>query len=80
VVKSGDKISLSIASASIIAKVYRDEIMLKLAEKYPEYGFEQHKGYGTNLHQQMIKKHGLCPLHRRSFRPIKEVAKTKKKV
>ncbi|MFA5358731.1 MAG: ribonuclease HII [Patescibacteria group bacterium] len=76
VVKMGDKLSISIAAASIIAKVHRDEIMMRLAEQYPEYRFDLHKGYGTALHQEMIQKYGLCPIHRRSFRPIKQVAKS----
>ncbi|MBI5622093.1 ribonuclease HII [Candidatus Falkowbacteria bacterium] len=76
VVKSGDKLSFSIAAASIIAKVYRDALMMELAKVYPEYGFEQHKGYGTKLHSEMIKKYGLCPIHRTSFAPIKRVAKS----
>ncbi|MFA5075840.1 MAG: ribonuclease HII [Patescibacteria group bacterium] len=78
VVVRGDQVSISVAAASIIAKVYRDDLMLNLAKIYPEYGFEQHKGYGTKLHQEMIQKYGLCPLHRQCFRPIKEVAKKAK--
>ncbi len=65
---SGDKISASIAAASIVAKVYRDELMEKLHLDYPDYGFDKHKGYGTLLHREMIKKFGLSPLHRKSFR------------
>lgn len=64
----GDQISASIAAASIIAKVYRDELMEKLHENFPDYGFDKHKGYGTLLHRQMIKKFGLSPLHRKSFK------------
>ena len=63
----GDKKSLSIAAASIIAKVHRDNLMIKLAGKYPEYGFDIHKGYGTKLHREKIKKHGLSKMHRTSF-------------
>ncbi len=63
----GDRISASIAAASIIAKVYRDELMEKLHETFPDYGFEKHKGYGTLFHRQMIKKYGLTSLHRKSF-------------
>lgn len=63
----GDKKERSIAFASIIAKVKRDELMCKLAKKYPEYGFEIHKGYGTKKHRELIKKYGLCPEHRKSF-------------
>lgn len=63
----GDALCISIAAASIIAKVYRDELMEKLSEQYPEYNFAKHKGYGTKEHQQAIKQHGLSPLHRTSF-------------
>lgn len=66
-IKNGDKICASISAASIIAKVYRDKIMKKLHRKYPKYGFGKHKGYGTKLHQEMIKLHGLTKIHRRSF-------------
>ncbi len=72
-IKSGDKISFSIAAASIIAKVYRDKLMLEFASKYPEYGFEKHKGYGTKLHQEMLLKYGICPIHRQCFKPIKRL-------
>lgn len=64
----GDQLSQSIAAASIIAKVTRDRLMCDYAQKYPDYGFERHKGYPTRLHIAMIKKYGLCCLHRRSFR------------
>lgn len=63
----GDAKSLSIAAASIIAKVTRDEIMKKYDLMYPEYGFAQHKGYGSAAHTEAIKKYGPCPIHRRSF-------------
>lgn len=63
----GDAKSEAIAAASILAKVERDEQMCRLAEKYPEYGFEKHKGYGTKAHYAAIEKYGLCPIHRRSF-------------
>lgn len=63
----GDKKSLSIAAASIIAKVHRDNLMIKLAREYPEYGFDIHKGYGTKIHREKIKKHGLSKMHRKSF-------------
>lgn len=66
-VKNGDKLCASIAAASIIAKVYRDNLMVELDQKYPEYGFAIHKGYGTKFHQDALKKHGLSPLHRTSF-------------
>ena len=67
-IPGGDKISASIAAASIVAKVYRDELMQKLHIDFPDYGFDKHKGYGTNLHRQMIKKFGLSDLHRKSFK------------
>ena len=63
----GDAKSLSIAAASVLAKVTRDHIMLEYDEKYPEYGFKQHKGYGTKVHREAILKHGPCLIHRRSF-------------
>lgn len=69
-VVKGDSLSLSIAAASIIAKVARDRLMVACAEMYPEYGFERHKGYGTALHTAALKKHGPCPIHRRSFAPV----------
>ena len=67
----GDAKSASIAAASILAKVTRDRHMVKLAEKYPQYGFEKHKGYGTKLHREMLLKYGPCDEHRRTF--IKKV-------
>jgi ribonuclease HII len=66
----GDTKCLSIAAASIIAKVTRDRIMIELAREYPGYGFERHKGYGTPEHQAAIEKLGVSVLHRRSFRPV----------
>ncbi len=63
----GDSKSISIAAASILAKVARDRYMLVLAEQYPEYQFEKHKGYPTALHYEMIKKYGVLPIHRKSF-------------
>lgn len=63
----GDSLSVSIAAASIIAKVYRDALMVKLHTQYPEYGFDKHKGYGSKFHQDALKQYGLCPLHRASF-------------
>ncbi len=63
----GDGISISIAAASILAKVYRDELMEKLDKKYEIYDFATNKGYGTRKHREAIKKHGLCNLHRKSF-------------
>lgn len=69
----GDARSASIAAASIIAKVYRDRRMDELAVVYPEYGFEQHKGYGTALHLEALRRHGPCPQHRRSFAPVRDI-------
>ncbi len=66
-VVKGDAKSVSIAAASILAKVTRDRYMLEMDERYPEYQFAKHKGYGTKLHYEMIEKYGICPLHRRSF-------------
>lgn len=66
----GDAKCLSIAAASIIAKVTRDTIMIELARSYPDYGFERHKGYGTAEHHAAIERHGVTPHHRRSFRPV----------
>ncbi|MBN1915333.1 MAG: ribonuclease HII [Parachlamydiales bacterium] len=68
----GDSLSISIAAASIIAKITRDEIMEKYDTVYPEYGFCDHKGYGTAKHLEAIKKYGPSPIHRFSFAPIKE--------
>lgn len=64
---NGDKTVLSIAAASIVAKVSRDRIMRQYHLEYPRYGFNHHKGYGTKLHFEMIKKYGPCPIHRLSF-------------
>lgn len=66
-VVKGDGLSASIAAASILAKVSRDRYMKKLAEKYPEYRFDKHKGYGTKLHNELILEYGPCPVHRMSF-------------
>lgn len=63
----GDGLSYSIGAASIIAKVYRDNLMDEYAQLFPEYGFEKNKGYGTAAHIEAIKKYGLCEIHRRSF-------------
>lgn len=66
----GEKHSLSIAAASILAKVTRDRLLVELDREYPAYGFAQHKGYGTAYHQAMIARHGPCPIHRRTYGPI----------
>ncbi len=69
----GDGLSLSIAAASIIAKVERDRIMLAADVEYPQYGFAAHKGYGTALHLARLREYGPCPLHRRSFQPVAQL-------
>lgn len=72
-VVKGDTRSFSIAAASIIAKVTRDRWIIEKSQEYPEYEFEQHKGYGTRKHMELLKKIGPCPLHRRSFAPVKDM-------
>jgi len=74
---SGDSKSISIASASIVAKVFRDNIMVEMHQKYPVYGFDRHKGYGTKMHIEALQKHGPCEIHRRSFEPLKSWFKDK---
>jgi len=66
----GDGRSMSIAAASIIAKVARDQMMVRAAKHWPQYGFEKHKGYGTKAHMEAIRQYGPCPLHRLSFAPM----------
>ena len=66
----GDCLSLSIAAASVIAKVTRDTLMREFCAHFPHYCFSQHKGYGTELHLQKLHEHGPCPIHRRSFEPV----------
>ena len=63
----GDSLSASIAAASVLAKVTRDDYMLKMAEQFPEYGFDVHKGYGTKAHYAALVEHGPCPIHRMTF-------------
>lgn len=70
-----DKYSLSVAAASVIAKIWRDIYMVQMAEEYPQYGFETHKGYGTTAHLAAIEEHGPCALHRLSFAPIQKALK-----
>jgi ribonuclease HII len=70
----GDDKVFSIAAASIVAKVRRDRLMARMDKIYPGYGFARHKGYGTGQHLAAIEKHGLCPIHRRSFSPIARAA------
>ncbi len=69
----GDARIKSISAASILAKVWRDEYMELMGQMYPAYGFEKHKGYGTKQHREALSKHGISPIHRRSFKPIKEI-------
>ncbi|MDD6710955.1 ribonuclease HII [Sharpea porci] len=69
----GDAKSMSIGGASILAKVTRDRIMKEYAKIYPEYGFEKHKGYVTKAHKEALAKYGICPIHRRSFKPVQDV-------
>ena len=69
----GDRVCVSIAAASILAKVYRDNLMEKLSKKYPGYGFEKHKGYGTKQHLKCLEKLGPCKIHRRNFKPVKKI-------
>ena len=66
-VVKGDSLSASIAAASVLAKVARDDIMLEMAKEYPEYGFEGHKGYGTKQHYEALRRFGHCAIHRMSF-------------
>lgn len=69
----GDRLVKSIAAASIVAKVYRDRLMMRLAEHYPGYGFEAHKGYATSAHRACLRKLGPCPFHRKLFAPVQEL-------
>lgn len=71
----GDKVAISISAASILAKVYRDRIMIELDKKYPNYGLANHKGYITALHTEAIKKYGVLPIHRKSFANISAILK-----
>ncbi len=68
----GDNKVISIAAASILAKDYRDNLMIELAQKYPQYGFDVHKGYGTKLHKEMLDAHDICDIHRKSYKPISQ--------
>ena len=70
----GDSLSYSIAAASVIAKVMRDRLMREMAARYPQYGFEKHKGYGTALHLEALRIHGPTPEHRRSFAPVAQLS------
>lgn len=68
-----DSISLSVAAASVIAKVTRDRLMVKFAQQHPVYGFDRHKGYGTKAHQSALADYGPCPIHRLSFKPLQRL-------
>lgn len=70
---NGDGLSQTVAAASILAKVTRDQLMLEYDKQYPEYDFKNNMGYGTKKHLLAIEEHGICPLHRRSFEPIKSL-------
>ena len=71
-IPKGDTLSISIAAASIVAKVTRDSLMERYHEYYPQFGFARHKGYPTKAHKEAIRKFGCCPIHRRSFKGVKE--------
>lgn len=73
ILKKADFLIKEVSAASIIAKVARDNYMIQLAEKYPNYGFEKHVGYGTTAHKKALLEYGICPEHRKSFRPIHEL-------
>jgi ribonuclease HII len=72
-IKRGDSLSLSIAAASVLAKVWRDAYMMHLDDELPHYGFRQHKGYGTAKHHAALLEHGVSSIHRRSYRPIQQI-------
>jgi len=70
--KKGDQISRSISAASVLAKVYRDRIMRSYHRMYPVYGFDKNKGYGTRQHLEALKRHGPCPVHRLTFKRVRQ--------
>jgi len=72
----GDKIEPAISAASILAKVHRDQIMVKYDQQYPEYGFAQHKGYPTKLHMEKLREHGVLKIHRTTFGPVQKALQT----
>lgn len=74
-IKKGGLYHYSISAASVLAKVTRDKIMEKMAKKYPLYGFNRHVGYGTKLHFKALEKYGVCPIHRKSYAPVKNIFK-----
>jgi len=77
-IKKGDSSSISIAAASIVAKVIRDQYMEKIDETYPVYGFQKHKGYGTAIHRKAIAEKGYCDIHRKSYEPVKSMVLSEK--
>jgi len=76
----GDEKETCIGAASILAKVYRDELLIKMDKQYPQYEFARHKGYPTKLHRELLIQHGACPEHRRSFKPVKEALNSSTKI
>ena len=76
IVKADEKV-FSCACASILAKVWRDRIMMRYHKKYPRYGFDKHKGYPTKYHLKMLKKYSPCKIHRKSFGPVNKILKIK---
>lgn len=68
----GDRLITSISAASVLAKVYRDQLMLSMHQRYPDYGFDRHKGYPTALHLEKLRQIGPCPIHRTSFSPVRQ--------
>jgi ribonuclease HII len=73
-VVGGDRTDRAISAASILAKVHRDHLMLALHERWPQYGFDRHKGYPTAAHRAALERHGPCPAHRRSYRPVQQAS------
>jgi len=73
-VVGGDRLDRAIGAASILAKTHRDALMHALHEQWPKYGFDRHKGYPTPAHLAALERHGPCPAHRRSFRPVRQIA------
>jgi len=76
----GDAKSATIAAASIIAKVERDNYMVELSKKYPEYGFEKHKGYPTKIHLEALKKYGVLDIHRKTYKPVDDIINKQMKI
>ncbi len=74
-IKKGDTLSITIAAASILAKVTRDKIMVEYSKEFPQYGFEKHKGYVTKLHKEALSKYGITKIHRKSYKPVQEFLK-----